>query len=354
VKPKARFPIFLGIMVLAAVAYYFYSTDRSTDLVLIGTVDANQVIVSSKITGRIEKLTVEEGTPVKVGDPIATVDSDELRAQKNAAQATLASLRSQVSGTQFNEKQVVGETENNVANARATLSAANAALAEAQADFERQQLNTRRTVALAQQGVASQQDADNAEATLRASQAHVQTAKEQASAAAAAVRVFEARLNQAQAAGMTVTSTRQQMQNAQAQLAQAETRLGYTSIVAPVSGTVSVWAARQGEVINPGEAIVTIVDLSNTWVYAAVPEQYSDKVQIGDMLTVRMPSGEQFQGKVIAKSAEADFATQRDVSRTKRDIKTVRLKVKIDNPGQKYTPGMTAEVLIPKKKLESK
>jgi len=144
--------------------------------------------VSSKITGRIEKLTVEEGTPVKAGDLIATVDSEELQAQRNAAQAMVASMRSQVSGSQYNEKQALGETENNVANAKATLSAANAALAEAQADLERQQLNTQRTVALAKQGVASQQEADNAEATLRASQAHVQTAKEQASAAAAAVK----------------------------------------------------------------------------------------------------------------------------------------------------------------------
>lgn len=351
---KSRFPIFLGILVLAAVAYYFFSTDRSTDLVLIGTVDANQVIVSSKITGRIEKLTVEEGTPVRAGQLIATVDSEELLAEKNAARATLASLRSQLTGTQFDEKQAVGETQNNIANAKAMLSAAVAALAEAQADLERQQLNTRRTVALAKQGVASQQDADNAEAALRASQAHVQTAKEQASAAAAAVKVNEARRNQAQAAAMTVASTRQQMENAQAQLAQAETRLGYSNIVAPVSGTVSVWAARQGEVINPGTAIVTIVELDNTWVYAAMPEQYSDKVQIGDALVVRMPSGEHVPGKVIAKAAEADFATQRDVSRMKRDIKTVRLKLKIDNPGLKYTPGMTAEVLIPKKKLESK
>jgi multidrug resistance efflux pump len=144
------------------------------------------------------------------------------------------------------------------------------------------------------------------------------------------------------------------MENAQAQLNQANTRLGYTNIVAPVTGTVSVWAARQGEIVNPGTPIVTIVDLSNTWVYASVPEQYSDKVQIGDTLAVRMPSGERMTGKVIAKAAEANFATQRDVSRTKRDIKTIRLKLKIDNPALKFTPGMTAEVLIPKSKLESK
>src|SRR5512146_1406496 len=235
---KSKFFIFLGLLVAGAVAYYFLSTNRSSDLVLIGTVDANQVIVSSKITGRIEKLTVEEGTPVKEGELIATIDKGELEAQKNAAEATLASLRSQVSGSRYNEKQAAGETENNLANARATPPAANASLAEAQANLKQQQLNSQRIIALAQQGVASQQDKDNAETALQAAQARVQSAKDQASAAAAAVKVNEARLNQAQMASTNVTAMRQQMENAQAQLADANVRLSYANIYAPVTGTV--------------------------------------------------------------------------------------------------------------------
>jgi hypothetical protein len=54
---------------------------------------------------------------------------------------------------------------------------------------------------------------------------------------------------------------------------------------------------------------------------------------------------------VIAKAAEADFATQRDVNSRKRDIKTIQLKLLIDNPGERFVPGMTAEVFIPKSKL---
>jgi hypothetical protein len=64
-----------------------------------------------------------------------------------------------------------------------------------------------------------------------------------------------------------------------------------------------------------------------------------------------MPSGVTVQGKIIAKAAEADFATQRDVSSRKRDIKTIQLKLLIDNPGERFVPGMTAEVYIPKAKL---
>jgi HlyD family secretion protein len=118
-----------------------------------------------------------------------------------------------------------------------------------------------------------------------------------------------------------------------------------------VDGKVDVWAARQGEVVTAGTPIVTIMDLTQTWVYAPLPETQADSVQLGDSLRVVMPSGATMQGQVIAKAAEGDFATQRDVSSMKRDIRTIQLKLLIPNPGEKFVPGMTAEVYIPKDKL---
>ena len=155
-----------------------------------------------------------------------------------------------------------------------------------------------------------------------------------------------ARTHQASAALSTVASTRGQLANAEAQLKQAEVRLGYTKIYAPVAGTVSVRAAREGEVLNPGSPIVTIIDLGDTWVRAPLPETEADHIGLGDTLRVRLPGGTITQGKVFFKAAEADFATQRDVSRRKRDIKTIVLKVRLDNPKGAYVPGMTAEVLV--------
>ena len=84
-----------------------------------------------------------------------------------------------------------------------------------------------------------------------------------------------------------------------------------------------------------------------------MPETYADKIALGDTLQVRMPSGAEIPGKVIFKNTEGDFATQRDVSRSKRDIKTVALKLRIDNQGMKYATGMTAEVLVPASKLNA-
>jgi multidrug resistance efflux pump len=238
-----------------------------------------------------------------------------------------------------------------VANAQAQLRSAQAALVQAQAQYEHQDADTSRIVALAAQGITSYQSRDEAATALHASQAAVDSAKANVAAAEASLKVAVANTIQTQAAAKTVAATRGEMLNAQALMNQAQVQLGYARVLSPISGKVNVRAARQGEVVAASTPIVTITDLTQTWIYAPLPETQADSVQVGDSLRVVMPSGATIQGKVIAKSAEADFATQRDVSRRKRDIKTIRLKLLIDNPGMRYVPGMLAEVYVPKSKL---
>ena len=167
----------------------------------------------------------------------------------------------------------------------------------------------------------------------------------------ASLRQAQAHEMLAAVAARTVNTTRSTAENARALAEQAKIELSYSQVFAPVSGKVNVRAARQGEVVAAGATIVTIMDLTQTWIYAPLPETQADTVQLGDSLRVVMPSGATLQGKVINKAAEADFATQRDVSSRKRDIKTIQLKLLIDNPAEKFVPGMTAEVYIPKAKL---
>lgn len=343
---RNKFAIVLSIIAIIAGGYYWFSTDHSKDLVLIGTVDANQVVISPQVQGRIQRLLVEEGTPVKSGDLIAILDPSELEAQEKAAAATIASLRSKVSETQYTERSTKGSTASEVVNAQARLQSARAQLLQAEAMLQRVESDSRRMIELAKQGVASEQESVQADANLKAQRATVEALREQVSAGQADLDAAVARTHQANAALSTVASTRAQVANAEAQLKQAEVRLGYTKIYAPVTGTVSVRAAREGEVLNPGSPIVTIVDLGDTWVRADIPETAADHIGIGDTLRVRLPGGTVTNGKVFFKAVEADFATQRDVSRRKRDIKTIALKVRLDNPKGAYVPGMTAEVLV--------
>jgi HlyD family secretion protein len=345
-KPKVFF-IFLAVLLVIATGYYFYSTDRTTETVLIGIVDANQVIVSSKVMGRIEKLYVDEGSKVKAGDLIAEIDSAELEAQKNAAEAMIRSYDSQVSSLRATQADTLGETNSGVVNAQARLAAAKATLVQVKADLARIQSDSERMIALAQAGVESEQDRVRADQQLKAQQAVVVSAQKNVEAAQADLNSAIARTHQQDAAASNVAANQAQVANARAQLAEAETRLGYTKIYAPVTGTVSVRATRQGEVVNPGTPIVTIIDFGDTWVRAEAPETEASFVAAGDKLQVRLPAGKPIEGTVIFKAVESDYATQRDVSRRKRDIKTIGLKLKVDNPDGALVPGMTAEVLLP-------
>jgi HlyD family secretion protein len=145
-----------------------------------------------------------------------------------------------------------------------------------------------------------------------------------------------------------VTTTIAQLEQARASAAEVSAQLGYTKIYAPIDGIVSVRVAKQGEVVAQGSPIVVVVDVDHLWVRADVEETYIASIVVGQKLRVQLPSGEVTEGPVIFRGVENDFATQRDVSRTKRDIKTFAIKVSIPNPERRLFTGMTATVLLPR------
>jgi HlyD family secretion protein len=141
---RNRIFILLGILLVIALCWYFFSTNRSGDLQLIGTVDANEVIISSRIPGRIQTLTVDEGDDVRAGQLIATIESEDLAAARQAAEATAASQRYKLQGATDTERQTQGGTSSQVGNAEAQLRSAQAALVQAQAQYEHQRCMPRR------------------------------------------------------------------------------------------------------------------------------------------------------------------------------------------------------------------
>ena len=133
---------------------------------------------------------------------------------------------------------------------------------------------------------------------------------------------------------------------ASAQRTKADVRLKYTEIHAPMAGVVDVRAVRVGEVVVPGQPVVTLINPDDLWIRADVEESYIPRVKIGDKMTVRLPSGEEREGTVFYRGADASFATQRDVSRTKRDIKTFEIRLRVDNRDRALAVGMTAYVML--------
>ena len=337
----------IGVVFLIALAFYIFSTPHGKEIPLTGIIDGNEVIVSPQIMGRMIKLTVDEGSQVKQGDLIAELDPKELQSSLAAAKANVASLESQVRAANHTYSMTDDQTGASVKQAQANLTSTRAQLDQARANLWRDQSDYDRSQKLFDSGVASAQDRDHADAALKASQANVKALEDSVNAQQAALGVAQANRKQVDVRGSDIATTMAQLEQARAAAAQTETQLGYTKIYAPIDGIVSVRVAKQGEVISPGSPIVVVVDVDHLWARADVEESYIDSVQFGQTLRVRLPSGDVLEGQVFFKGVENDFATQRDVSRTKRDIKTFAIKVSLPSHGRRLFTGMTATVLLP-------
>src|SRR3569833_1971064 len=231
---RNRVFVILGLLTLGSLVWYLVTARTSGDLKLIGTVAANEVLVSAKIPGRIQTLNVEEGQAVKAGDLIALVESEDLTAAEKAALANVQSNESKLAETVETQRQNAGEVSSATVNAQAQVKATQAALAQAEANLAHQQADTTRTVALAKQGIASAQARDEAVTTKKTAEAAVQSARANVAAAEAAVQQAKAHEMLAQVSMKTVASTRGVVQNAKALADQASVQLGYAKVYAPV------------------------------------------------------------------------------------------------------------------------
>jgi HlyD family secretion protein len=239
------------------------------------------------------------------------------------------------------------QTTDQIRQEESTLASIEAQQAAAVADLEKARLAFERTQNLASQGVTPASQLDEARTAHQAAQARVNALRRQVDAQRAAIDLARSRAEQVSAKRSQVQANEHMQAAAVAQRARADVRLAYAEIKAPIDGIVDVRAARTGEMVNPGQAVVTLINPDDLWVRADVEETYIDRVKLGDHLKVRLPSGAELDGVVFYRGVDAQFATQRDVSRTKRDIKTFEIRLRCDNADRRLAVGMTAYVDLP-------
>jgi HlyD family secretion protein len=319
----SRFFIFLLVLFAIALTVYILTTPSSKQIQLTGIVTGTDEIVSPLVQGRLTRLLVDEGSEVKAGQLIAEIDPTELKAARDAAADNIRTLQARVLQSSrtltMNDQQTSAATD----QAAASVTAAKAQLQQAQANLALNEITYKRDQGLFQAGVIAEQERDTAEDNWKASQANVTALEEQVKAAQAQLAVTQA--------------NRQEMEVQEADIEAAKAQ----------NGIVSVRVARQGEVVQAGGPIVTIIDIDHLWVQADVEESLVDTIEFNQKLPVRLPSGDEIEGTVFFKGVESDYATQRDVSRTKRDIKTFEIKVAVPNQGRRLFAGMSAFVLLP-------
>ncbi len=335
------------VLLVAAGGAYLYLRKTPAVLVLTGIVTTNDVIVSPQIAGQISQLLVTEGDPVKRDQLIAVIRPDELRQERAyytySAEGVSSQVKESEAALRFQERQ----TGDQIRQAEATLASAESQQTAAEADLESARQSAERMQKMSSQGIAPVEQYEQAKNAYDAARARVASLKKQVEAQRSAVALARANAEQVSIRRSQLQANEHQQAAANAQRARADVRLAYTEIHAPMDGVVDVRAVRVGEFVNPGQPIVTLINPDDLWVRADVEESYIDRVPIGEHLTVRLPSGEERQGVVFNRGVDAGFATQRDVSRTKRDIKTFEIRIRVDNRDRRLAVGMTAYVLLP-------
>ncbi|HVT81984.1 MAG TPA: efflux RND transporter periplasmic adaptor subunit, partial [Phycisphaerae bacterium] len=332
----------------AGVYYYMHPPKRA--LVLTGIVTTDTSLVASQVQGRLRELRVKQGDVVKKGDVVAIIDPGVWQADTRYFESTQRVAATQVSQAQADLQFMESQTKNQIAQAQAAADAADADVVASQAELENARLSFRRAEAAYKTGAETAQEFDQARLSYEAQKSKVEALQKQATAAKAAIALAKSNLEQVEMRKAALQASEHQLAAAGAQVDKAQVQLQYTKIEAPIDGVVDVRARREGEVVDPGQAIVTLINPDDLWIRMDVEETYIDGIHMGDKLPVRLASGREIEGTVFYRAVDADYATQRDVSRTKRDIKTFEVRLRCDNRERILAVGMTAYVTLPVEK----
>jgi HlyD family secretion protein len=316
------------IVVAGAVAYRFYPRQAEAPrdrIQVFGNIEVTEVDVGFKLAGRVEARDVTEGQSVRAGQVVARLENTDVaqevavrEAEVRVARAALAELEA-------------GARPEEIAQAEAGLEWAKAEASRAQLEYARQK-------DLFDQQITPPSGYEAAEAAHKAAQARVREAAERLALLRKGPRQEQ------------IEQARGRLESAQRAWALAQTRLGYTTLVSPMTGVVLTKSIEPGEYVVPGTPVITVGDLEHPWLRAYIQETDLGRVKLGQQAVIRTDSypGRRYEGRISFIASQAEF-TPKNIQTPKERVKLVyRIKVDLGNPNLELKPGMPAdgEVLL--------
>ncbi len=335
--PAVAVAALLGV-IWAARTWYYAHTHQSTD---DAQVDGHIVPVIAKVGGYVTIVAVRDNDSVRAGGPLVRLDSAEYTVRLAQADADLAAARA-TAGSRGG----VGQAGAAVQTAAGQRSALDAQIAAARANLVKAQADLARAKDLVAKQIVSAQQLDGAQAAADAAAAQVQALERQAAAATAGVTGAEA--------GVRLAAAR--VAAAQAARDNAALQLSYTAITAPASGTVAKKLVEIGQLVQPGQQLMSIVADTGVWVTANFKETQLAAMRVGQPVEIRIDAygGVVAKGEVESLSAAtgARFALLPPDNATGNFTKVVqrvpvRIKVtQLLGPARPLRPGMSAVVSV--------
>jgi membrane fusion protein, multidrug efflux system len=384
-KPKGRarivLPVLLGVALVGGVLRFILTHGReSTD---DAQVEGRIGNVAPRVAGQVLKVRVQDNQPVKAGDVLVELDSSDLEAKRQVAQADVLSAEAQLANAQAqlalteanagaNLRQAqagVTQASSGISSSRAALDQARADVSSAEARFRLTDTELNRVKRLKAGGAVSaaeldtrQAAYDQAKAALDQSKARLASTEAGITSSSGGLEAAQGKLVaaktgpvQVQAAQAALKLAEARVQQARASLQLAELAVSYTQVRAPMNGVVSRRTVEVGQMVGPERPLMAIVPQDDVWVVANFKED-----QVGDMhagqpvdVTVDAFGSQHFRGHVdsLAGASGARFALLPPDNASGNFVKVVqRIPVLVRFDGDLKSlplkPGMSAVVTV--------
>lgn len=326
-KKRKKLIALVTVVVVAALLFNKFVLNKESQdpsrISVSGNIEVTDVEVSFKLGGRVDQRLFDEGQIVKKGETVALLDSSDLRAEVAMRQSELLAARA------FLAELEAGSRPLEIEVARARVASVHAARSRAENEFQRAERLLQSKVIADEQFVQVKGEYEMAVAKEREAQEQLKL-------------VIEGPRREQIAQG------RARVEQARAALALAETRMGYATLTAPLTGVVLSKNVEPGEYVAPGTPVVTVGELENPWLRAYINESDLGRVKLGQRVQVTTDSypDKKYEGRISFIASQAEF-TPKNVQTERERVKLVyRIKVDLMNPNLELKPGMPADAEI--------
>ncbi|HUJ29308.1 MAG TPA: HlyD family secretion protein [Myxococcales bacterium] len=367
--PRKRWLVLGGVaaavlLVVGGYTWYTHGKESTDD----AQIEADIVPLATRVAGQVKHVAVEDNAHVKKGDLILELDDADYAARAQQAEAELETAQAQAAAADAQVQVASAGARGGFTSARAGVSGSSAQLATAQAGLLRAQaeekkasLELQRSKELRAASVVPQSKLDDDQAAYDV--AHAAVAQAQAALEAAQSRIGEARgrLDQSAPVAAAVAASVAQARlahakekSAEATLALARLQLGYTKLYAEKDGQVTRLTAREGQMVQPGQPLASLVP-DQTYLVANFKETQIGEMKPGDVVDISVDaySGHELHGKVesLAGGTGARFSLLPPDNASGNFVKVVqRVPVRIawvDPPKDLVLrPGLSADVTV--------
>lgn len=382
-RKKIIFPILILLIAAAGYAGTAYiktfNADSESNYIYYGTAEAEQIDISSEVSGRLKEIRVEEGQSVKAGELLAVIDTPESRIKAEQSELSLGSAENELLRTEEgNREEEINIQRALVRQGEAALKQAEAALEQIKASVAQSEENLKsaqETYVLKKQdydemkvlfdnGAVALQNLDNAEYAMNTalhalenSSYSLESAKAQLSGSMAQLEGAKSQLEAAEEklelliAGATersVTALRYGVEQAEKSLELSRLTLDKSNVLTAKDGMIETINFSEGEYVGVGSSVITLIDRSELWVKVYVPEKALPELKTGKPVSIKCDylKGKTIKGEITYISPEAEFTPLNIVTKEDRMKLVYAVKVKILDNLESIKPGMLLDVNV--------